>query len=78
VENPARIPDSEGIPPSTFDDVVLAPWNDATTLEHVMRRHGRELAAVITEPIMANMGCILPRDGYLQRLRNSLKTVARC
>jgi glutamate-1-semialdehyde 2,1-aminomutase len=34
-----------------------------------MQRHGRELAAVITEPIMANMGCILPRDGYLQRLR---------
>ena len=34
-----------------------------------MRQHGRELAAVITEPIMANMGCIPPRDGYLQRLR---------
>jgi len=34
-----------------------------------MRKHGHELAAVITEPIMANMGCILPRDGYLQRLR---------
>src|SRR5258706_4297648 len=69
VENPARIPDSEGIPPSTFDDVVLAPWNDVTALEHVLRQHGHELAAVITEPIMANMGCILPRDGYLQRLR---------
>jgi glutamate-1-semialdehyde 2,1-aminomutase len=69
VENPARIPDSDGIPPSTFDDVVLAPWNDVATLEHVLRRHGHELAAVIAEPIMANMGCILPRDGYLQRLR---------
>jgi glutamate-1-semialdehyde 2,1-aminomutase len=69
VENPARIPDSEGIPPSTFDDVVLAPWNDAVALEDVLKQHGDELAAVITEPIMANMGCILPRDGYLQRLR---------
>ncbi|MGA8214763.1 MAG: aspartate aminotransferase family protein [Candidatus Sulfotelmatobacter sp.] len=69
VENPARIPDSEGIPPSTFDDVVLAPWNDVAALERVLRQHGSELAAVITEPIMANMGCILPRDGYLQRLR---------
>jgi glutamate-1-semialdehyde 2,1-aminomutase len=69
VESPARIPDSEGIPPSTFDDVVLAPWNDVAALERVLRQHGRELAAVITEPIMANMGCILPRDGYLQRLR---------
>jgi glutamate-1-semialdehyde 2,1-aminomutase len=68
-ENPARIPDSQGIPPATFDDVVLAPWNDVNSLERVLREHGRELAAVITEPIMANMGCILPHDSYLQRLR---------
>jgi glutamate-1-semialdehyde 2,1-aminomutase len=69
VENPARILDSDGIPPSTFDDVVVAPWNNVPALEHVLKQHGHELAAVITEPIMANMGCILPRDGYLQRLR---------
>ena len=69
VEEPARIPDSEGIPASTFDDVVLAPWNDVAALEAVLTRYGHELAAVITEPIMANMGCILPRDGYLQRMR---------
>ena len=69
LENPARIPDSEGIPPATFDDVVLAPWNDIAVLERIMQKHGHELAAVITEPIMANMGCIPPREGYLQRLR---------
>jgi glutamate-1-semialdehyde 2,1-aminomutase len=51
-----------------FDDVVLAPWNDVETLEGILRREGRELAAIITEPIMANMGCVLPRDGYLQRV----------
>jgi glutamate-1-semialdehyde 2,1-aminomutase len=68
-ENPARIPDSEGIPSATFDEVVLAPWNDVAVLERVIQKHGRELAAVITEPIMANMGCIPPREGYLQRLR---------
>jgi glutamate-1-semialdehyde 2,1-aminomutase len=68
-EDPARIPDSQGIPPATFDDVVLAPWNDIAALEVELRNHARELAAVITEPIMANMGCILPRDGYLKRLR---------
>ena len=68
-DSPARIPDSEGIPASTFADVVLAPWNDVPALERVMKVHGPELAAVITEPIMANMGCILPREGYLQRLR---------
>jgi len=67
-DNPTRIPDSQGIPAATFDNVVLAPWNDMWALERVMRQHGSELAAVITEPIMANMGCILPRDGYLQRI----------
>jgi glutamate-1-semialdehyde 2,1-aminomutase len=68
-ENPAKIPDSEGIPSSVFDDVILAPWNDAAALERVMQQHGHELAAVITEPIMANMGCIPPRDGYLAHMR---------
>jgi glutamate-1-semialdehyde 2,1-aminomutase len=66
-ENPARLPDSEGIAASVFDDVVLAPWNDLDALEAILRRHEGELAAVITEPIMANMGCILPRVGYLQK-----------
>ena len=68
-ENPARIPDSEGIPASTFEEVILAPWNDFAALERVMKAQGHELAAVITEPIMANMGCIPPQDGYLQRIR---------
>jgi glutamate-1-semialdehyde 2,1-aminomutase len=69
-ENPNKIPDSEGIPQSVFDDVVVAPWNDASTLEKILRVHGHELAAIITEPIMANMGCIPPRDGYLRTVCN--------
>ena len=69
-ENPARFPDSEGIPNAVFDDVVLAPWNDVPTLENILQRRGHELAAIITEPIMANMGCIPPRDGYLQKVCN--------
>ena len=68
LENPAKIPDSEGIPQSVFDDVIVAPWNDLPALEGILRRQGHELAAIITEPIMANMGCILPGDGYLQAM----------
>lgn len=67
-ENPSRFADSAGIPESVFDDAVLAPWNDLEALEHILRRCGHELAAIITEPIMANMGCILPRDGFLQKV----------
>src|ERR1700738_514492 len=51
-ENPTHMPDSEGIPASPFNDVVLAPWNDVAALERVMQQHGPSLAAVITEPIM--------------------------
>jgi glutamate-1-semialdehyde 2,1-aminomutase len=69
-ENPAKIPDSEGIPLSVFDDVILAPWNDVAALERILKTHGKDLAAIITEPIMANMGCILPREGYLQRVQD--------
>jgi glutamate-1-semialdehyde 2,1-aminomutase len=67
-ENPTKLPDSEGIPASVFDEVVIAPWNDVAALERIMREHGHELAAVITEPIMANMGCIPPREGYLESM----------
>src|SRR6202142_447150 len=42
-ESPARFPDSEGIPASVFDDVVLAPWNDLEALETILRRHDGEL-----------------------------------
>src|SRR5581483_7616080 len=52
-----------------FDDVILAPWNDVPSLEQLMQRYGDQLAAVITEPIMANMGCIPPKGGYLQKVR---------
>lgn len=67
-ENPEKIPDSEGIPVSVFDDVVVAPWNDIPRLETILQKRGSELAAIISEPIMANMGCILPRDGYLEQV----------
>jgi glutamate-1-semialdehyde 2,1-aminomutase len=65
-ENPARFPDSDGIPQATLDDVVLAPWNDIPVLERILQQTGHQLAAIITEPIMANMGCIPPRELYLQ------------
>ena len=68
-ESPARIPDSRGIPATTFEDVVLAPWNDFSALERVMKEQGHQLAAVISEAVMANMGSIPPRPGYLDRIR---------
>jgi len=68
-ENPARIPDSEGIPASVWTTSYWPRGMILPALERVMLAHGRELAAVISEPIMANLGCIPPRDGYLEKMR---------
>lgn len=67
--DPVRIPDSSGLTPGSWEDTVLVPWNDIPALERALELHGRETACVITEGIMANMGVIPPKPGYLQRLQ---------
>jgi hypothetical protein len=63
------IPGSWGIPDETLHTIVSIPWNDSTILERTLRNHAHELAAVITEPIMMNVGTVLPQEGYLERMR---------
>jgi glutamate-1-semialdehyde 2,1-aminomutase len=62
-------PGTGGQSRSSLSDVILIPWNDAEVLERTLRGHAHEIAAVISEPIMCNNGCIVPKDGYLQRMR---------
>jgi len=50
-------------------DVIVCEWNDLDALTRCLARHGHEVAAVIMEPIMGNAGVNLPRDGYLQTVR---------
>jgi glutamate-1-semialdehyde 2,1-aminomutase len=50
-------------------DTIILPWNDPAAFERAVAEHGREIAAVITEPILCNGGCILPEPGYLEALR---------
>ena len=59
-----------GIPPELADDVVTLPWNDLDIVRDVLKRRGDEIGAIITEPVMCNQGCIEPRPGYLQGLRD--------
>lgn len=63
------IPGSWGIPQETLRTVISIPWNDPTVLENTIRDHAHELAAVITEPVMMNVGTVPPEDGYLQTIR---------
>jgi glutamate-1-semialdehyde 2,1-aminomutase len=62
-------PHSPGIPPSVLTDVVICPWNDAQVLRSVLDAHHAEIAAVICEPIVANLACTMPVPGFLETLR---------
>lgn len=66
---PVRVPVGSGIPEEHYEHTMLAVWNDLNAIEKQIRGHRHELAAVITEPIMANKGFIAPDDGYLQALQ---------
>jgi len=63
------IPGSPGVPEGTVADTLVAPFNDVAAVEAVFAAHGKDMAAVIVEPVCGNMGCVAPRDGYLQALR---------
>jgi glutamate-1-semialdehyde 2,1-aminomutase len=66
---PYSVPYDPGIPDEISRTVVLAPWNNAQVLERIMKRYRNDIAAIITEPIMANCGVILPNPDYLHQLK---------
>jgi len=63
------IPGSPGVPEGTVADTLVAPFNDVAAVEAVVAAHGKDLAAVIVEPVCGNMGTVAPRPGYLEALR---------
>lgn len=62
-------PDSAGIPPELAALTITLPYNDPETLKAIFAREGREIAAIIVEPVPANAGLYLPKPGYLELLR---------
>ena len=69
-EHPNVYPWSEGIPPHSKDEFIILPWNDLELVKQTINEHHHEIAAIITEPVMCNNGCILPEEGFLQGLRD--------
>ena len=63
------IPDTRGVPNSFADTTLALPFNSIETVEQAFRKQGDKIAAVIVEPIAGNMGCVPPRLGFLERLR---------
>jgi glutamate-1-semialdehyde 2,1-aminomutase len=69
-ERPTAHPWTQGLPTRVFDEALVLPWNDLALVERTLAKHADQIAAVITEPIMCNSGCILPEAGFLSGLRN--------
>ena len=67
--DPVRIPDSSGLTPGSWEDTLVCVWNDADALERMLKTHGHEIACVVMEGAMSNMGVIPPKPGYLQQVQ---------
>jgi glutamate-1-semialdehyde 2,1-aminomutase len=63
------IPGSKGVTDGSAADTLVVPYNDLEAFDRYMEAHGRDLAAVIVEPVAGNMGLVAPRKGFLERLR---------
>ena len=64
------ISDSAGVPDGFAKTTLPLPYNDIHAVEEAFSRHGGEIAAVILEPVVGNMGCVPPMPGFLQRVRD--------
>lgn len=63
------LPDSPGVPESYARNTLVAPYNDAVAVEQLFKNNAGEIAAVIIEPVAANMGVVPPQPGFLEALR---------
>lgn len=72
-KSPNAFPWSKGLSESSRAEFILIPWNDEELLAQTLIKYKDELAAVITEPVMCNNGCVSPKEGYLEKMRTLTK-----
>ena len=63
------VPDSAGVTPGTAGDTLNARYNDIESVKKLIDEYRGQIAAMIVEPVAANMGCVLPQAGFLDELR---------
>ncbi|MSR56448.1 MAG: aspartate aminotransferase family protein [Planctomycetaceae bacterium] len=68
-EHPTPLRWSDGLPADIEQECIVLPWNDLALIERTIAARKDEIAAIITEPVMCNNGCIPPEPGFLQGLR---------
>jgi glutamate-1-semialdehyde 2,1-aminomutase len=64
------LPGSAGVPAAATADTIVAPYNDADAVSSLFARMGGKIAAILVEPVAANMGVVAPRPGFLESLRD--------
>lgn len=62
-------PNSPGVTKGTAKDTLTAPFNNLEAVRNIVDQNKGEIAALIVEPVAGNMGCVIPKEGYLQGLR---------
>lgn len=62
-------PDSPGVTQGVANDTLTAPYNDLGAVKTLIEANFNKIAAIIVEPVVGNMGCVLPQNGFLQGLR---------
>jgi glutamate-1-semialdehyde 2,1-aminomutase len=63
------VPDSAGVPSGYAENTLVAPYNNIEAVRQILERYPKEVAAIIVEPVAANMGVVLPKPGFLEGLR---------
>lgn len=69
-ESPNVVLGSRGQPHNSTENFLVARWNFVEAVEKTLCQRGKEIAAVIMEPVLCNSGCILPKAGYLESVRD--------
>lgn len=63
------VPDSPGVPRSYAKNTITLPFNNIAALKHVINNEWKSIACVIVEPVIGNIGCVLPKPGFLKSIR---------
>jgi len=64
------VPDSPGVPKDYAKNTITLPFNDLEIFERALKREAKNIACVILEPVVGNIGCVLPRPGFLEEIRS--------
>ena len=68
-DRPWTVPFSRGIPADTAESTRIVPFNDAVALEQILSEGADDIGALIMEPVMMNIGIVMPKPGYLEKVR---------